>query len=173
MAATADGSSSLKRSVADVDINTMPAFGGGAGDGGAATAKRPRTIVPAAALTAEVAALVAAVASGKAREAVQAQRIAELEVDNARLSIENATLRKRPRLVPRPATLQQLVNTVGRHEPDLRDLLFALVCMPRHLARCAAELPANPAGVLGTFAVTVPIGTTMNYRGRGGESGRL
>ena len=32
--------------------------------------------------------------------------------------------------------------------------------MPRYLARCAADLPANPAGVLGVFAVTVPTGTT-------------
>ena len=32
--------------------------------------------------------------------------------------------------------------------------------MPRYLARCAADLPANPAGVLGTFAVTIPTGTT-------------
>ena len=32
--------------------------------------------------------------------------------------------------------------------------------MPRYLARCADDLPSSPAGVLGTFAVTVPTGTT-------------
>ena len=33
--------------------------------------------------------------------------------------------------------------------------------MPRHLATCAADILPDPAGVLGTFAVTVPMGTTM------------
>ena len=101
-------------------------------------------------LTQRVAALEATVAS-------QGRRIAELEA-------ENATLRKRPRLPTPPAALKQLVGVLGRHEPDLRDMLFDLVCMPRYLARCAAELPADPAGVLGTFAVTVPTGTTAIAR---------
>ena len=83
--------------------------------------------------------------------AVLKQRIADLETDNARLSIENAWLRKRPRLPEPPAALKQLVGVLGVHEPDLRDVLFDLVCMPRCLARCAEELPPNPAGVLGTL----------------------
>ena len=103
--------------------------------------------------------MVAAVASGKAREAVQAQRIAELEVDNARLSIEVATLRKRPRPPEPPAALQQLVTALGAHERDLRDKVYALVCMPRFVAKTAGDLPPDPAGVFGTFAVTVPLGT--------------
>ena len=36
--------------------------------------------------------------------------------------------------------------------------MFELAGMPRHLAKCTGELP-DPAGVLGTFAVTVPLGT--------------
>ena len=44
-------------------------------------------------------------------------------------------------------------------EPDLRDSVCALVYMPRHLAKCAADLPADPHGPLGTFAVTIPTGT--------------
>ena len=96
-------------------------------------------------LTQRIAELEATVAS-------QGRRIAELEA-------ENATLRKRPRLPTPSAALKQLVGVLGRHEPDLRDMVFELVCMPRHLARCTGDLPANPAGVLGTFAVTVPTGT--------------
>ena len=62
-------------------------------------------------------------------------------------------------LPPRPAALQQLVAALGRHESDLRDLVFELACMPRYLAESAANLPPDPAGGLGTFAVTVPLGT--------------
>ena len=67
-----------------------------------------------------------------------------------------------PAIPPSAPALQQLVRALGMREPDLRDSVRAraLVCMPRHLARCAAELPADPAGVMGTFAVTVPTGTT-------------
>ena len=81
-----------------------PAFDNGAG-------KRRRTVVPAAALTAKIAALEAAVASGKAREAAQDRRIAaletqnkrvaELEADNASLTAEVAELRNAP--APDPA----------------------------------------------------------------------
>ena len=79
-------------------------------------AKRRRTAVSAAALTQKIVALEAAVASGKAREVAQDRRIAELEEDNLRQSIEVATLRKRPRL-PEPAlALQQLVRALGMHE---------------------------------------------------------
>ena len=45
------------------------------------------------------------VASGKARETALGQRVAEVEADNARLSIE-------------VATLQQLVRALGAHERD-------------------------------------------------------
>ena len=55
--------------------------------------------------------------------------------------------------------LQQLVRGLGRCEPDLRDLVYNLVYMPQYVARCAADLPPNPAGALGTFAVTVPTET--------------
>ena len=101
-----------KRSAAD----PLPVFGGGGSGGGgggeAAAAKRRRTVVPAAALTAKIAALEAAVDSGKTREAALGRRIAELEA-------ENATLRKRPRLPERPAALQQLVQALGGRERDL------------------------------------------------------
>ena len=59
------------------------------------------------------------------------------------------------------ATLQQLASVLTSHEPDLRDRVFDLVCEPRHLARCWDDLPLDPAGVLGMFAVTVPMGTTV------------
>ena len=85
--------------------------------------------------------------------------MAELEADNARLMIEVATLRLRPRLPEPPAALQQLVRALGAHERDLADRVLELTCMPRFLAKCAADLPPDPAGVLGTFAVTVPLGT--------------
>ena len=52
--------------------------------------------------------------------------------------------------------LQQLVQMLCAYEPHLMDMLFDLVCMPQYLAWCAAELPADPAGVLGTFTVTIP-----------------
>ena len=65
-----------------------------------------------------------------------------------------------PSFPPSAAALQQLVRALDRRESDLRDNVHALVCMRRHLAKCAADLPANPAGVLGTFAVTIPTGTT-------------
>ena len=105
-----------------------------------------------AALTLENTMLDAAVASGKAREATLGQRNAELEADVVRLSIEVATLRKRPRLPEPPAALQQLVRMLGVHEQDLRDRVFELACMPRYLAKCVGDLPPDPAGVLGTFA---------------------
>ena len=127
-----------------------------AAEGGPASAagKRRRTADPAAALTAnqEFAALEATVGS-------QGRRIAGLEADNARLSIEVAWLRKRPRLPEPAAALQQLVTALGARERDLRDTLFELVCRPRFLAKSAGDLPPDPAGVLGTFAVSVPLGT--------------
>ena len=64
-------------------------------------------VVDAAALTQKIVKLEAAVASGKARKAVLGQRVAPVEADNARLSIE-------------VATLQQLVRMLGAHERDLR-----------------------------------------------------
>ena len=60
----------------------------------------------------------------------------------------------------RPATLGRLVMVLGLHERDLRDRLLEQICNPRYLAVCADDLPQNPAGALGTFAVTVPMGTT-------------
>ena len=118
------------------------------GDGGGAAAKRRRTVVPAAALAAKIAALEAAVASGKAREAAQDRRIAALAADNARLSNENATLRKRLRVPEPPAALQLLVRALGAHERDLRDRVFELACVPRCLGTCARKLPPDP-GFLG------------------------
>ena len=157
-APAAGPSKNPKRSAADPAAPRSAAGSIDDDDGGPGVAKRRRTAAAdPAVLTQRIAVLEATVAS-------HGRRIAELEAENATLEAENATLRKRPRLVPGPATLQRLVNTLGRHEPDLRDLLFELVCMPRHLARCAAELPANPAGVLGTFAVMVPTGTTAIAR---------
>jgi len=41
---------------------------------------------------------------------------------------------------------------LGAHERNPRDLVFELTCLPRYLAKSAAE----SAGGLGTFAVTVP-----------------
>ena len=64
--------------------------------------KRRSGVVSAAALTQKIAALEAAVASGKAREAAQGRRTAELEADNARLSVEVTAFRNRPRL-PTPS----------------------------------------------------------------------
>ena len=65
-----------------------------------------------------------------------------------------------PSVPPSAPALQQLVRALGMREPDLRDLVFELVSMPRHLAKCAADLPADPASALGTFAVTIPTGTS-------------
>ena len=48
---------------------------------------------------------------------------------------------------------------LGGSEDDAVSVKRRQVCMPRHLAKCAAELPADSAGVMGTFAVTVPTGT--------------
>ena len=123
--------------------------------------KRPRTATTPVAIDAaalvmahkKIAELEATVIGAKAREAAQGQRIAALEADNA-------WLRKRQRLPEPPAALQQLVQALGMREPDLRDLVFKMACIPRYLARCAQDLPPNPAGGLGTFAVTVPTGTT-------------
>ena len=123
----ADAAANVKRSAANAMAGgSSPAFG----VGGAAAAKRRRTVVPVAALTAKIVALEAAVASGS-------REIAELEADNARLSIENTTLRLRPRLPEPPAALQQLVRALGMRERDLRDHVFELACMPRYLARPA------------------------------------
>ena len=152
-AALAPGlSSNPKRSAAGV---TAPGSASGGGGG-----KRRRTAASSGAAAGpadDAAVLTQRIAELEATVANQGRRIAELEA-------ENATLRKRPRLPTPPAALKQLVGVLGRHEPDLRDMLFDLVCMPRYLARCAAELPADPAGVLGTFAVTVPTGTTAIAR---------
>ena len=123
-------------------------------------------VVDAAALAAKVVVLEAAVASGKAREAALGQRVAEVEADNARLSIEVATLRKRPRLPEPAAALQLLVRALGAHERDLRDSVFELACVPRYLAKRAGDLPPDPAGVLGTFAVTGSVGHDRNRLGR-------
>ena len=109
-------------------------------------AKRRRTVVPAAALAAKIAALEAAVARSKARKAAQDQRIAGLEADNARLSNENATLRKLPEP---PATLQHLVGALNRHEQDLRDCVFELACMPWHLASREVTCRRTPLGFWG------------------------
>ena len=46
-----------------------------------------------------------------------------------------------PFVPPSAPALQQLVRALGLREPDLRDSMCALVCMPRHLAKCAADLP--------------------------------
>ena len=73
-------------------------------------------VVDAAALDQTIIVLEAAVANGKAKEAAQDRRIAVLEADNARLSNENATLRKRPRLSEPPAALQQLVRSAPASE---------------------------------------------------------
>jgi len=149
----------------------LPADAGGNGGGGplrdddntacnadlAASAKRrrtplsPETAMPAvdtAALAQENASLKAAVASGKAREVVLGQRVAEVEADNAQLSIEVATLRKRLRLPEPPAALQQLVRMLGAHERDLADRVFELARVPRHLGTRARKLPLDP-GFLG------------------------
>ena len=76
--------------------------------------------VDAAALAQENAVLKAAVASGEAREAVLGQRVAEVEADNARLSIEVATLRKLPQL---PAWLLSTAfspNRIGENDTHCR-----------------------------------------------------
>ena len=57
------------------------------------------------------------------------------------------------------AALQQLVALVTAYEPDLNDLLLGL-CKPWHTAAHKRDLPPHPAGPLGTFAVTVPEGST-------------
>ena len=61
------------------------------------------------------------------------------------------------------ATLRQLVALLGAHEPDLTDLLLGL-CKPWHVAAHKRELPPHPAGPLGTYAVTIPAGTTKIAR---------
>ena len=108
------------------------------------TAVSAETSVDAAALAQVNSELKAAVASGQAREAALGQRVAELAADNARLPVEVAALRKRPRL-PEPPALQQLVRMLGAHERDLRGGVFELACMPRYLAKCAGDLPPDPA----------------------------
>ena len=128
--ATAPGlSTNPKRSAEGV---TAPGSASGGGGG-----KRRRTAASlggAAEPADDATVLTQRIAAPEATVASQGRRIAELEA-------ENATLRKRPRLPTPPAALKQLVGVLGRHEPDLRDMLFGLVCMPRYLARCAAELP--------------------------------
>ena len=86
------------------------------------------------------------------REAAQGRLIAMLEAGNSRLLVEVAWLRKRPRLPEPAAALQHVVRMLGAHERDLRDRVFELACIKRFLAQCAADLPPDPAGVLGTFA---------------------
>ena len=76
----------------------------------------------------------------------------------ASLSTDVSIPRARPPL--RSATLKQLVRVLATHERDLRDCVFETVCVPRCLAQCADDLPRNPAGGLGKFALTVPMGTT-------------
>ena len=145
-----------KRSAADATGPQSAAGGGGGGGGGASAAKRRRTAAgsnPAPGPAADAAVLTQRIAQLEATVVSQGRRIAKLEA-------ENATLRKPPRLPEPAAALKQLVSVLGAHEPNLRDMLFGLVCMPHYLAKSAGELPANPAGVLGTFAVTVPTGTT-------------
>ena len=39
--------------------------------------------------------------------------------------------------------------------------MFAQVCLPQYVAKCAGELPENPGGSLGVFTVTVPTGTVQ------------
>ena len=103
---TDDTSSNPKRSAVKALIPLPAAVGGGGGsaafadDGGSVPAKRRRTVDRAAALMARIAALEAAVTSGKVREAALKAAVAGLEADNARLSVEVASLRKRPRLPP-------------------------------------------------------------------------
>ena len=106
--------------------------------------KRPRTATTPVAIDAaalvmahkKIAELEATVIGAKAREAAQGQRIAALEADNA-------WLRKRQRLPEPPAALQQLVQALGMREPDLRDLVFKMACIPRYLARCAQRTPRD------------------------------
>ena len=93
-----------------VFLGPTPRCSGGA-------AKRRRTVLPAAALAAKIAALEAAVASGKARGW---PGVAEVEADNARLSIEVATLRKLPQL---PAWLLSTAfspNRIGENDTHCR-----------------------------------------------------
>ena len=52
------------------------------------------------------------------------------------------------------------MGLLGSHEQDLWDLVLELF-RPRHLAECQRELPENPGGSLGEFAVTVPTGTVL------------
>ena len=53
-----------------------------------------------------------------------------------------------PSMPPSAAALQQLVPALGMREPDLGEHVSALVCMPRYLAKCAADLPASVPVVL-------------------------
>ena len=127
--------------------------------GSAGAAKRRRTAAASSGAAPEPAAdavvLTQRIAVLEATVASQGRRIAELEA-------ENATLRKRPRPAAGAGTLQRLVGALGRHESDLYDLVFDLVSMPRYLAKCAADLPADPASALGTFAVTIPTGSALS-----------
>ena len=48
-----------------------------------------------------------------------------------------------PSIPPSAPALQQLVRALGMRESDLLDHVSELVCMPRYLAYCAADLPPN------------------------------
>ena len=126
-----------------------------AGEGGTAAAKRLRSGDPAQTANQKMTALNVLVSS-QGRRIAGSRRTPPFAT---RLSADVAWLRKRKRLPESPAALQQLVSVLGAHELNLRTLLFDLVCMPRHLAKCVADLPPDPAGGLGMFAVTVPRGT--------------
>ena len=94
--------------------------------------------------------LKAVVASGKVREAALGRRIAGLEADTASLTAEVAELR-----LPPPPAARQLPGPTARQPRARPDLMFELVRL-RHFAKCQ-ELPVNPGGSLGVFAVTIPV----------------
>ena len=135
----------------------VPALGDGRNDrgGDAGDSKRRRTAVSAETAIDVTRAQTQNMAELEASVARRDCQIAALAADNAGPSIEATVLR--PRLPA--AALQQLVLALGARERDLRDRVFELACMPRYLATCSGDLPPDPAGALGTFAVTVPSGT--------------
>ena len=69
---------------------------------------------------------------------------AETAVPVARPVVDAPASTIAPSVPPSAPALQQLVRALGMHERDLRDHVSTLVCMRRHLANCAADLPANP-----------------------------
>ena len=141
--------SNPKRSVADATARRSAGGGGGGGGGGGSSSAAigiggggggaATRAHGAASLTQRIAVLEATVASKDRRIASQDRRLAELEA-------ENATLRKRRGQHEPAAALQQLVETLGRHEPALMDMVVQLVCQPRHLARCASCRRTRGAG---------------------------